>query len=239
MKKFIGMLFIAVASTSFLSIQSFASEGSVYNFSWLDKDKEVYVLQNRKFRKNGSFYVGGTAGKAVSGAFVDSYEGSLYGGYFFKEDWGIEVSYTKASGDTNATYDGVKSQGTVPFFRKIDTSMSAMLMWSPFYSKINTFNKIFYFDWLFGVGVTSVTSMDNRNGFESNSDSDSLTTETNTGLTWMSGLRFYISESWSTRLDFKASHLNADSQVKSGSTTETEKKWAHYYNVGIGLNYAF
>ena len=30
-----------------------ANEKSVYEFSWLDKDKEIYVLQNRKFRKVG------------------------------------------------------------------------------------------------------------------------------------------------------------------------------------------
>ncbi len=238
MKKFIGMLLLIVASTSVLQSSSIASEGSVYNFSWLDKDKEVYVLQNRKFRKNGQFYVGGTGGKALAGAFIDSYEGSLYGGYFFKEDWGLELSYTKASGSTNATYAGVNDQGSVAFYRKIDTSISAMLMWSPFYSKINTFNKIFYFDWLFGLGLTSVSTNDNRNEFKPTGDADHdvLTNESNQGLTWMSGLRFYISNSWSTRLDFKAIHLNADSAT---SSTETEKKWSHYYNFAVGLNYAF
>ena len=67
-----------------------ANEKSVYEFSWLDKDKEIYVLQNRKFRKVGKVYVGAGGVKTISGAFVDSYGGTLRGGYFFSEDWGIE-----------------------------------------------------------------------------------------------------------------------------------------------------
>jgi hypothetical protein len=48
-----------------------ADEKSLYNFSWLDNDKEIYVLQNRKFRKDGSFYVGATGAYNLSQDFLD------------------------------------------------------------------------------------------------------------------------------------------------------------------------
>ena len=149
-----------------ISTLSMAAEKSLYDFSWLDRDKEVYVLQNRKFRKDGKVYVGATAEYLLNGAFINSYGGAFRAGYFFNEDWGIELIYGKNSGSENDTAKGVREQSTVPFYRKVDTYAGGMLMWSPFYSKINTFNKIFYFDWMFGLGVAQVQTKDNRNLFD-------------------------------------------------------------------------
>ena len=60
-----------------------AGESSTYDFSWLDPDKEVYVLQNRKFRKKRSLFVSGGGGKTLSGAFVDSNSITGAHGIFF------------------------------------------------------------------------------------------------------------------------------------------------------------
>lgn len=219
-----------------------ANEKSLYEFSWLDKDKEIYVLQNRKFRKDGRVYVGGTLGKTLNGAFIDAYGGSVRAGYFFKEDWGIELLYGKNTGEESDTAKGVKEQGAVPFYRKIDTYMGGMLTWSPFYSKINTFNKIFYYDWLFGAGVASITTKDNRNKFDTASvDRDTLTSESTMGGIWNTGFRFYISDSWSVRLDFTGMHYSANRQRKPTGSTAQIKSSSMYSNfdLGLGLNYAF
>lgn len=213
-----------------------AAEDSVYDFSWLDKDKEVYVLQNRKFRKKSEVYLGTTIGRSVSGAFIDSYEINLIAGFFFSENLGIELSYTKADGSQNKTVDAVNAQGATAFYKKIDSATSAMLMWSPFYSKINTFNKIFYYDWLFGAGVASITTLDNRLNFSGGSTSDDLTEETDTAFTWMTGMRFYFSQSWSTRIDFKAIHANTEMQIDAN---DSEERLNSYYNFNIGINFAF
>jgi outer membrane beta-barrel protein len=219
-----------------ISTFTFAAEDSMYDFSWLDKDKEVYVLQNRKFRKKGNVYIGGTVGRSVSGAFIDSSELNLLGGFFFSEDWGVEFSYTNADGSLNKTGDSVLAQGSVPFYRKIDTATSAMLLWSPFYSKINTFNKIFYYDWMFGAGFVSAVTQDNRKEFFGGSSADEITEESTSGVAWMTAVRFYISPSWSTRIDFRGTHINADFQV---TASDSEKRWSNYYNFNIGLNYTF
>ncbi len=229
---------------SFLMLSSFAfaAEDSLYKFSWLDKDKEIYVLQNRKFRKDGKLYLGGTGVKTISGAFIDSYGGTLRGGYFFSEDWGLELVYGKNSGSENNTAKGVKEQGTVPFYRKIDTYAAGMLMWSPFYSKINTFNQIFYFDWMLGAGLASISTLDNRNKFDTGAaNENTLTSESNMGLIWNSGLRFYVSESWSIRLDFTGLHYQADKtkKLEGASNTSKSKQLFSYYDLGIGLNYTF
>jgi len=227
---------------SLLTFSAIAAESSLYDFSWLDKDKEIYVLQNRKFRKDGRLYVGALGVKTLSGAFIDSYGASARAGYFFKEDFGIEFAFGKNSGSENDTANGVKEQGTVPFYRKIDTYMGAMFMWSPFYSKINTFNKVYYFDWMFGLGLANIKTLDNRNKFDTTSpNQNTLTSETTLGALWNTGLRFYVSENWSLRLDVTGQTYKADKSKKSQNATDTTKasKIFTNYDLGLGLNYSF
>ena len=218
------------------------NEKSFYNFSWLDNDKEIYVLQNRKFRKDGSIYIGATGAYNLSQDFLDAYGGTIRAGYFFSEDWGIEFLYGKNTNKENDSAKGVKEQGTVPFYRQIDTFTGAMIMWSPFYSKINTFNKIFYFDWMFGVGAGNITTKDNRNKFDTTSPNhNELTGENNMGVIWNTGFRFYLNEDWSLRLDLTGQTYRADKIKRtgiSGPTSETTKIY-NSYDVGLGLNYAF
>lgn len=223
----------------FLSATVMASENSLYDFSWLDQDKEIYVLQNRKFRKVGDFYVGATFEKNANQAFVDSYGASFLAGFFFKEDWGVEFIYNKQSGKENNTFKNVQEGGaSTPYYRKVDSYMGAMLMWSPFYSKINTFNQIFYYDWLFGVGVASINSQTNENDFFTTPGSTGVVSETSMGLIWTSGMRFYFSDSWSFRIDFRAMHSPTE-RPKSSTDSTKEKVWYHNYDFGAGINYAF
>lgn len=230
-----------ILSSFFVMGSVLAAEKSLYDFSWLDKDKEIYVLQNRRFRKDGNFYVGGTVAKTLSGAFIDSYGASVRAGYFFSEDWGLEFAFGKNEGSENDTAKGVKEQGTVPFYRKIDTYTGAMLMWSPFYSKINTFNRIFYFDWMFGLGLANIKTMDNRNKFNPGPDENKLTSENTMGVLWNTGFRFYISDHWSLRLDFTGLSYQADKTKQQEGSSDTSKasKLFSNYDLGLGLNYTF
>ncbi len=236
MKKFVLVLL------TFVTTLAHSAEKSLYDFSWLDKDKEVYVLQNRKFRKDGSFYIGATGAKTFGQAFLDSYGGTFRAGYFLTENWGFELAYGKNSGSENDTAKGVREQGTVPFYRKIDSYMGGMVMWSPFYSKINTFNKIFYFDWMFGLGLAQIKTKDNRNKFDTGAtNQNTLTDDDNMGALWNTGFRFYFSESWSLRLDITGLSYKADKTKKATGATSSSKasKVFSTYDLGLGLNYAF
>src|SRR4051812_26335749 len=123
---------VLILVTLMMSTAVFADEKALYNFSWLDSDKEIYVLQNRKFRKDGHFYVGGNVAYNLSQDFLDAYGGTFRAGYFFNEDWGIEAVYGKNSSKESDTAKGVREQGAVPFYREIGTYSGAMLVWSPF-----------------------------------------------------------------------------------------------------------
>lgn len=235
MLKKLFLLFFILLTSSFVV----ASEKSVYEFSWLDKDKEVYVLQNRRFRKVGKIYIGADGVKTISGAFVDSYGGTIRGGYFFSEDWGVEGVFGKNSGSKNDTAKGVEDQQANAFYRKVDTYMGAMAMWSPFYSKINTFNKVFYYDWMFGLGVASVKLLDNRGEFNSVT-STTLTSSSGIGALWNTGLRVYINDSWSLRIDFTGLHVKPeDSDIEDNGNSVTTSALFSNYDLGFGLNYTF
>jgi outer membrane beta-barrel protein len=224
--------------TSVASV-AIASEKSLYDFSWLDKDKEIYVLQNRSFRKDGKLFVALNVGETVAKAYVEGMVGQGRIGYFFKEDFGIEILTSKNDGKYNDLASRVVAQQAVPYSRIIDSYNAAQLLWSPFYSKINTFNKIFYYDWMFGIGYASIKNSDNRNQFINITDK-SLAEETNSGLIWSTGLRFYITPSWSTRIDFTALRYEADFFVEDGATFKSGgKEWFNNYDLTIGVNYTF
>lgn len=191
---------------------SHAGEQNVYSFSWLDPDKEVYVLQNRKFRKKGRFHINVGAGMTTSGAFVDANALQARAGFFPYEEWGIEFVYSKNTGDENTTAASVRNDGaagSIPFRRITDDYMGGLLLWSPFYMKINTFNQILYVDWMLGVGYGKLQETNNRQEVL-NSASFDLETVTHSGIMWNTALKFYISRMFSVRADLTGFHYEAE-----------------------------
>lgn len=218
-----------------LSSQAFASEKDIYGFSWLDPDKEVYVLQNRKFRKAGHLHVNAGGGITTSGAFVDAtaIQGRL--GYFISEDFGFEGIYSKNSGKENSTANNIQTNngaGSSTAFRRIvESYMGGMLLWSPFYSKINTFNKIVYMDWIFGLGYARLKEHNNKLYMQNGIDK-SETYDSHSGIMWEAGMKFYLDPSFSIRTDLTAVHYQATS-VAGNSTFYSN------FDATVSLGYTF
>ena len=219
---------------------SLASEQDTYNFSWLDPDKEVYVLQNRKFRKKGNLHFSLNGGKTLSGPFVNSTSFQGRAGYFASEELGFEFVYSKNSGEENLTAQSVRQQqdgtGSIPFRRIVDNYIGGMIQWAPFYSKINTFNKIFYYDWIFGLGIAKLEETNNRQELDG-VFSPVETTENHTGLLWNLGIRLYITPSWSFRVDVTTVHFKARRAMQTASEGD-ETMYSNFDLVG-GLNFTF
>ncbi len=218
--------------------QVFASEKDIYEFSWLDPDKEVYVLQNRKYRKAGHLHLNLGGGITTSGAFVDSTALQGRVGYFLTEDFGLEGLYSKNSGKENDTAKGVRSSGpqgtgTTPFRRIVDNYWGAMILWSPFYSKINTFNKIVYMDWIFGLGYSQLREKNNKLAFQSAALANQVSEETHSGVMWEAGMKFYLDQSLSIRTDLTAVHYSANNISTAGTTMKSN------FDATISLGYSF
>lgn len=218
---------LALLFSFLFSAQIIASEKDIYEFSWLDPDKEVYVLQNRKYRKVDSLYVNVGGGITTTGAFVDAtaIQGRL--GYFFTENFGFEGIYSKNSGEENETAKGVRAQngggtGTTPFRRIVENYWGVMGLWSPFYSKINTFNSIVYMDWIFGLGYGQLSEHNNKLRIQNGPTYEGVeTNESHSGLVWTAAMKFYVSEDWSIRADLTGFSYSADNISTSGSSYQS------------------
>ncbi|MBT3585722.1 MAG: outer membrane beta-barrel domain-containing protein [Halobacteriovoraceae bacterium] len=219
-----------------------AAESDTYDFSWLDPDKEVFVLQNRKYRKKGKVHINLGGGITTSGPFDDATALQGRVGYFFMEEWGFEILHSKNSAEENNTAksvrneDGVNTGGSIPFRRLIDSYTGAFILWSPFYAKINTFNKIIYMDWILGVGYGKIEETNNSGEFLSGAVSATpFVQESHNGIMWEMGFNFYINDSFSVRTDFTAVHYKA---TVPSSTTASEDNY-HNYDLTIAFGFRF
>ena len=214
-----------------------ASESDLYDFAWLDTDKEVYVLQNRKFRKAGRFMAAAGFGFTTSGAFVDSSAIQGRVGFFFKEEWGIEGIYSKNSGSENDTALTVRNPGgagSVPFRRIVEDYYGGVLVWSPFYAKINTFNKIIYLDWTLGAGYGKLNERNNKQEFQAGSTGQFADqTESHSAFIWQTGLKFYLTETFDIRLDFTALHYKAFEANRNSAPTSEE--WNNNFDLSLAV----
>jgi outer membrane beta-barrel protein len=241
MKKLKALSLISTLLFALFSLSSsvMAAEGDTYSFTWLDQDKEVYVLQNRKFRKKGRVYLNAGYGLTTSGAFVDANAVQLRAGFFPTEVLGVELVYSKNSGEENVTAASVRNDGSlagsVPFRRITEGYIGGMLMWSPFYSKINTFNTIIYMDWLIGVGYAQLDEKNNRTEFlTGNLNSDSVT-ESHGGIMWDIGAKIYLNTSFSVRVDLTAIHYKAERPSVNGGQDD----WNKNHDLMFSIEYNF
>ncbi len=230
---------IVFLSFMFVTIPiSLAAERDLYSFSWLDPDKEVYVLQNRRYRKKNKFYFNVGAGVTTSGAFVDSslYQGRT--GYFFREEFGFEVIYAMSDGKENETAASLRNEGAAgsrPFRRIVDNYFGGMFTWAPFYTKTNTFDTIIYIDWILGAGVAKIQETSNEQEFLLGIDSTEMRTQDHTGLIWNIGALFYINETFGVRTDLTTTHYKAEKP----SNISTEKVWYSNWDLALSLSARF
>ena len=213
-----------------------ASETDHYDFLWLDPDKAVYVLQNKVFEKKGSFFADISYLQNGSSEFQNSTGFNLSAGYFFHEEWAVQTFFTTYSNSDNSSFLNVTQiNGSEPFVRRSAMLLGGGVLWSPFYGKINTFNKIFYFDLSFGMGVAQISTEE--------SDVDTLldplvTTEyfpkTYSALQVETALKVYINKT--INVHFKIS----DSIYKApGPRDVNDKKIRHSVDTMIGIGFSF
>lgn len=216
---------------------SFAGEDSTYTFSWLDRDKEVYVLQNRKYRKKGHFIFHAGYGKTTSGAFTT---GSAIQGkidYFFHEEYGFGLVYTKNDGEENTTAESLRgttgTSGARPFRRITQNYMGAMFLWSPFYSKVNTFNKIIYLDWIIGVGYGSLDEKNNKDELIQRTNMPDVS-QSHNGPMWSFGALFYLSKMMSVKFDVNAFHYQAERIFSDTSGGQVgDDVWTSHFDLTV------
>lgn len=219
--------------------KSWASEDSLYDFVWLDPDKKVYVLQNKLFQKVHTFYADVGYLTNYTSKFQDTsgFQGKI--GYYFTEEWGIEAFMNYYNNSDN---DDVKNVQLInnqrPFIRRLTSSTGLLAIWSPFYGKINTFNRIFYFDWSFGAGLAKISAEDNLVTSLQNATGSTVPEkfdqESYTGAIVKTNVKFYFKERYHVGLEYMNSYYQAPSP-KSPKTDKLRTNTDVVLSVGFSI----
>jgi outer membrane beta-barrel protein len=210
------------------SSSSNANSNDEYSFKWLDPEKKIYVLQNRRYLKSGHLMLSVMGGPGFSNAYRNTFSVQPRVTYYFSEDWGFEVFYSKIFNSENNTFKALTSTGTnvFPVIHEVRSSMGALIHWVPWYAKINVFNSILYFDWYFSGGLGAVTDAMTT----STTNPNSFSTEDQLGVFVGTGHQYHLSETFTVRLDFMGTYYRAPLTVSTG-----EKVWFSNYDFTFGL----
>ncbi len=200
----------------FITAKTFASVNSVYDFVWLDPDKKVYVLQSKIFEKEKSFYfdLGYLTSNTSKFQDTNGFQGRV--GYYFHEEWALELGMNYYNNQDNEDVKNVQIiNQQKPFIRRLNSSYGLTAIWSPFYGKINTFNRIFYFDWSFGAGVAQINAEDSlKSSLASSTDPttpEKFDKQSLTGAVLKTDVKFYINESIHVGLELMNTYFKAPS----------------------------
>ena len=193
-----------------------ASEKDLYNFLWLDQDKSVYVLQNKLFKKKNTYYFDLGYLRSLTSKYQSTSGLSLRVGHHFSEEFAVELLYNKYSNTNNDAYESLALiNQSVPFVRRLNSSMALFAIWSPFYGKINTFNKIFYFDWSFGLGLGQVEAESNSSSVGDPDIAANFTSESHKALFFKTKIKFHINKNINIGVEYLNTTYKAQGPILS------------------------
>lgn len=182
-----------------------------YNFSWLDPDKKVYVLQNRKYRKARKVAISLFGGAAFGETYRQVYAVQPRIGTWFNEDFGVEAFFSQRFHSVNNAYRSLNAAvgtGTSPLIREIKSQFGILFNWAPWYAKINVFNTVLYFDWIFSLGLGS---MQTEFGEKTKAELPTTWREQNLFAVYAgTGQIFHLTEVVDIRLDVLGHFYSAD-----------------------------
>ena len=209
-----------------------------YDFSWLDPEKKIYVVQNRKFTKAGKVEMAFSAGLGIGEPYRSRKTIMPRLAYYFNEHWGIAATVGFNANAENSNMQALKSKSAdyIPSVRDVDNFMLISALWIPFYGKINLFNSVFYLDWEFLFGLGQVGTEVDLN--ISKKAAANVVTASYTEFHWGTGQKFFITKHWAARLDFLAQYYKAPTAYNGTLDNSLTDTFTNYY-VTLGLGYTF
>lgn len=226
----VAILWLSLVASNWSKASEGEKSDDEYNFNWLDTDKKIYVLQNRKYLKTGHAILSVTGGVGFSNPYKNAYNVDPRLAFYMSEAFGIEVFYTWINNSSNNNLKALQSASpsVFPQIREIRAQYGGMLHYTPWYAKINVFNAILYFDWYFGLGAGNVsTFVDTRT---TTSVAPNVVQQDVLGIFFSTGQFFHLSQRLLFRIDFTGAYYQVPINGTSGETS-----WYSNLNLGIGL----
>lgn len=218
--------------------RAYSGEESLYDFLWLDPDKKVYVLQNKLFKKEHKFYADLGYLSNFTSTFQSTDGLSVKTGFYIHEEWGLELFYNNYRNSNNDNWSNVRQiNGADPFVRRFNQSYGAMVIWSPFYGKINTFNKIFYFDWSFGAGFAKIDAESNRKTVDDSSLKSSYESEKINAAVWKTKVKFHLKENIHLGVEWMQHHYKGVGPDKNGRSGAEALKTNQDLIISVGFSF--
>jgi outer membrane beta-barrel protein len=215
---------------------SYDADRDEYDFSWLDPEKKIYVVQNRKYTKKQRLEIALNGGLGIGEPYRDRNVFLPRAFFYFNESWGISFLSGFNYNRENETFKELKSvSSVVPTVRDIKNFYGGSVVWLPFYAKINMFNKIFYVDWHFEAGLGQAnTEIDlNTNSLAQ----PRIDSSSHIYGSWGTGMKFFITRSFAARLDYLAVYYKA-ATGRGGAIGAEEETFDNHY-LTLGLSYTF
>lgn len=212
---------------------SSSSADEEYNFSWLDPDKKIYVLQNRKYRKarrSGIFASGGTN---LSNPYRTEYLFTGRGGFWFTEQFGLEAFYSYVTNRNSDTLTELRNANSnaLPFVRDHLQYYGALFSWTPWYAKLNFFNQILYYDWFLNAGIGRVHTQVDTN--RSTSTPSKFVKEDFISYYYGTGMNFFLHRNFVIRFDLTGMTYRAK------GSDNISLRWIFNYDMSLGLGFLF
>ena len=215
-----------------------------YNFSWLDPDKKIYVLQNRRFKKTGSPEIYLMGGASLEDTYRNVYQVQPRLGFWFSEEFGIETFYAAKFNSINNAYralDEAINQNAsdvtkTPYIREVTSDIGILFNWAPWYAKINVFNSILYFDWYFSAGIGSLTTRVGPGDYNDALYKSYWQSENLFAVFLGTGQIFHLSDHWKIRLDVLGHFYSAPIYGGAPGAPTNSAIFSNFdVNVGIGF----
>ncbi|OFZ21506.1 MAG: hypothetical protein A2X94_08955 [Bdellovibrionales bacterium GWB1_55_8] len=228
-----AVLWLTLLAASWADAASESKSGSdEYSFNWLDPDKKIYVLQNRRYSKANRLLVSAMGGMGASNPYRTSTVLEPRVAYYVSDSIGFEAFYSMSSNRENATFEALQlsAPNALPVVREVRSQAGLLAHWVPWYAKINVFNQILYFDWYFSGGIgTMQTALDTRTVAGSAAQ---FVDQNLSAFFAGTGHQYHLSQSWTVRLDFMGAFYRSPLMGTTGPST-----WFSNYNFGVGLGY--
>jgi len=215
-----------------------SGEEDLYDYLWLDPDKKVYVLQNKLYKKKGKFYANIGFSLGLNSDFQDRNGIQFKSGYYFSEEWALELLYHQFNNQEDDAFKSLRRvNGAIPFVRRVDKKYGLLPVWSPFYGKINTFNKIIYFDWSFGLGIGQIQTTSNAATVSSSESADVYQNESQLALLGKTSFRIHATKNFHIGLEYHRDHYRAPGPTLSGVPGSVSWRNNSEFVLSIGFSF--